>query len=265
MNDAHQTPLYDTIGVGYDGTRRADPEITRRLAGHLGADDGNRLDLACGTGNYTAALAAHGGTWYGVDQSGLMIERAQRRSDRVVWLQADAAALPFPGGMFTGAICTLATHHFPDLTTAFAEVHRVLQGGRFVIFTATPEQMRSYWLNEYFPVTMSRAIAQMPPLQTTLDALDGAGFRAVRTDPYSVTPELEDLFLYAGKHRPQLYLSPEVRRGISTFATLADPAELARGLRRLESDITSGAIDDVVASYRSDAGDYLFVIAERGE
>ena len=42
-------PRYDTIGVGYDATRRADPYIAGRLAHHLaiGAES-TYLDVACG-------------------------------------------------------------------------------------------------------------------------------------------------------------------------------------------------------------------------
>ena len=43
-------PRYDTIGVGYDVTRRADPYIAGRLAHHLaiGAES-TYLDVACGS------------------------------------------------------------------------------------------------------------------------------------------------------------------------------------------------------------------------
>ena len=62
--------LYDQIADGYDTTRRADPTIVRRLAAYLALAPGRRyLDVGCGTGNYTAALAALGGVWHGVDSS----------------------------------------------------------------------------------------------------------------------------------------------------------------------------------------------------
>jgi hypothetical protein len=84
-----------------------------------------------------------------------------------------------------------------------------------------------------------------------------------RTDPYEVTPDLRDLFLYSGKHRPELYLDPRIRAGISTFAALAEPAEVRSGCARLEADIRSGRIADITTAYRHDRGDYLFIIAER--
>ena len=55
-------PLYDSIGTSYQTTRRADAAIVSALAAHLGlCTDGRYLDLGCGSGNYTRALAARGG------------------------------------------------------------------------------------------------------------------------------------------------------------------------------------------------------------
>ena len=48
--------------------------------------------------------------------------------------------------------------HFAELLPVFQEAHRVLERGRFVILTATPVQMQSYWLNEYFPDAMLKSI-----------------------------------------------------------------------------------------------------------
>jgi ubiquinone/menaquinone biosynthesis C-methylase UbiE len=152
------TALYDTLGATYGATRRADPVIARTLAQLVGlADDAVLLDLACGTGNYTHALAALGGRWHGVDVSERMLAQAAAGSPEIAWQLAAADALPYPDGTFDGAICTLAIHHFPDLRGAFREVFRVLDGGHFVILTAFPDQMESYWLGHYFPAMMERS------------------------------------------------------------------------------------------------------------
>ena len=98
--------------------------------------------------------------------------------------------------------------------------------GRLVIFTSDPDQMRGYWLNEYFPDAMRRSIEQMPALDEVEESLMRAGFCKVETEAYEVKQDLRDLFLYSGKHRPQLYLDEEFRRGISTFSTVASPEEV---------------------------------------
>jgi hypothetical protein len=92
--------------------------------------------------------------------------------------------------------------------------------------------------------------------------LHRAGFRSVRTEPYKVAADQEDLFFYSAKHRPELYLDARVRAGISTFAALAEPSEVEAGCERLAHDIQSGQIADVLRTHRNEAGDYIFLIAE---
>ncbi len=261
--------IYDRIGQGYDATRRADPYIAGRLAHHLSMQESpvglwKYLDVGCGTGNYTSALAARGCVWHGLDLSPRMIGRARPKSQTIHWILAGAEHLPFPGRVFSGAVCTLALHHFANLDPIFQEVYRVLDRGKFVIFTADAGQMRWYWLNEYFPESMTRSIDQMPAIENVEASLHRAGFSTIKTEAYDVRPDLEDLFLYSGKHRPQLYLDDGFRRGISTFSSLASPGEVAEGCQRLAQDIQSGRIAEVVERYRSNSGDYLFVVAAKG-
>ena len=254
--------LYDRIGVGYDTTRRADPYIADRLADLLGVrPDGAYLDVACGTGNYTTALSGRGGRWCGLDRSATMLATARTKGAGVRWLQGDAARLPFPERAFGGVLCTLALHHMRDHHSVFAEVRRVLAGGPFVIFTSDPDLMRGYWLNRYFPEMMRRAIDQMPPIGLVEQTLRAAGFARVDAEPYAVRPDLADLFLFAGKHRPAIYLDPRVRAGISSFANLAVREELEAGLARLAQDIDSGAIDAIIRESETGRGEYLFVRA----
>ena len=264
MSEAPNAPLYDSIGRNYDATRRADPHLTERLAHHLGPEDSLQyLDIASGTGNYTTALAERGGRWHGVDLSLGMLRSATRKNPRVRYFQADSAALPFRDLSFDGAICTMALHHFPDLLPVFREAGRVLRQGRLVIFTGTSEQMKGYWLNEYFPIAMARSTVQMPDFESITVALRRAGFTSVIAEPYEVRADLQDLFLYAGKHRPELYLSDLVRRGISTFSTLADQDELAAGCARLQQDIASGRIGEVMDRFKNEDGDYMLVVASK--
>jgi ubiquinone/menaquinone biosynthesis C-methylase UbiE len=256
--------LYDRIGTEYDVTRHADPYLVGRVRHHLNVQSaGEVLDVACGIGNYTIAVAQSGIRMHGLDQSRRMIAAARDKSRAVTWYIGDVEALPFADGTFAGAMCTLAIHHFRALLPAFQEVFRVLAKGRFVLFTSAAEQMRGYWLNKYFPTAMARSIAQMPSLKAIVGALQQSGFEEVTTEPYGVRRDVQDLFLYSGKHRPEMYLDPRVRAGISTFAALAEPSEVEDGCRRLAQDIQSGRIADVIAAYQHAQGDYLFVVAQK--
>jgi ubiquinone/menaquinone biosynthesis C-methylase UbiE len=265
-------PLYDKIGASYSRTRCADAAITATLAELLAVHaEGNYLDLACGSGNYTLALAALAGTWYGVDLSETMIRQARvqrpwhkhAQDASVYWQLGTANALPYKNAFFDGVLCTLSIHHFSNLHRAFREAYRVMRQGRIVLFTAFPKQMRGYWLCHYFPQMMKRAIAQMPTEARVTAALQSAGFEIERIVPFCVNNGLTDLFLYSGKARPEQYLDPEVRANISSFSELCNSKELASGLQRLQQDIASGAFAQVAESYRIGQGDYAYVVARK--
>ena len=256
--------LYDRIGRDYDATRRADPRIAQRIVSLLSASNGGEyLDLACGTGNYTIALRNMGLRICGVDQSELMISRAKEKAPDMEWHFGDAELLPFPGGSFQGVTCILAIHHFKNVRNALMEVFRVIDKGRLVIFTAYPEQMKDYWLNEYFPQAMRRAIRQMLSKRDLFGHLEAVGFQRIVEEDFEVPYYLQDLFLQSGKYKPEIYLQPEVRAGISTFANLTSKQEVSEGCRRLEQDIQSGHINQVIVDYATRSGDYVFVAAEK--
>jgi ubiquinone/menaquinone biosynthesis C-methylase UbiE len=257
--------LYDRIGVGYDTTRQADPYLLSRLIHHLRPREGGRyLDVGSGTGNYTIAMHQAGVPIRGLELSATMLKRAKEKAPAIVWSNGRAEAMPFASGSFDGATCTFVHHHMADPLAAFREVHRVLRPrSRFVILNGTAEQMRHCWLNEYFPRMMAeKAIAPYERFDT-IDVLKSAGFRIASEEKYDVTPDLKDLFLYCGKHKPERYLDPRIRSGISSFADAPDQQEIARGVQRIADDIESGRINDVIRSYAWDGGDYMFTVAGR--
>lgn len=253
---------YDRIGSGYNRTRKADPHLADRMFELLQVGAGSScLDIGCGTGNYTVALARRGLAFTGVDPSEKMLEKASLANPQVRWLQGTAEAIPLPTRSMDGALASLTLHHWADLEAGCREVRRVLRpDARWVIFTSTPEQMQGYWLRHYFPNMLEDSIAQMPSMPLVEGALHQAGFAIEKTEAYEIRDDLQDLFLYAGKDRPELYLDAEVRQGISSFSNLANAAEVEGGLTELQRDLRSGKIEEVVARYRHDLGDYLFIV-----
>lgn len=256
--------LYDRIGVGYDTTRRADPYLLSRLIHHLRPHSGGRyLDVGSGTGNYTIAMHQSGVPIVGLDLSPIMLNRAREKGPAICWHIGSADALPFRSASFDGATCTFVHHHLRDPVAAFKEARRVLKdGARFVILNVTAEQMYHYWLHEYFPRAIAKGTAPYEKF-VTIDSLDAAGFKNIREEKYDVAPDLQDLFLYCGKNRPELYLDPRIRAGISTFAGAPDQTEIEDGLKRLGADIESGRIAEVMRSYAWDGGDYMFTVAKK--
>lgn len=256
---------YDKIGINYNQTRKADPFLVSRFRHFLAPDYGGKyLDVGCGTGNYTVAIDQKGINFMGVDPSAYMLAKARARSLELEWLQGSAEALPLSDETVNGIIASLTLHHWENLKKGCSELFRVLKpGGRLVIFTSTPKQMEGYWLNYYFPQMLKDSIEQMPDFSQVEAALIDNNLPIITTEKYFIQPDLQDHFLYVGKHRPQLYLDAQIRQGISSFSALANQLEVKAGLEQLEQDIINGVIHKRIAEYENDLGDYLFIVAEK--
>ncbi len=102
-----------------------------------GLADGEKiLDVGCGTGSLTFALARSAGLGEiaAIDYSPVFVrETARRNSDpRIKILQADACALPFEDGRFDRAMALLVLHFVPEAGKAVAEMRRVVRSGGVV-------------------------------------------------------------------------------------------------------------------------------------
>lgn len=129
---------------GWFTAQRAWRDSCARLADHLPpGGDLTIVDLGCGPGVSTFELARvrPGATIAGLDIAGRMLAEARRRarnagpaSERISWLRADSARLPFKDG----SVDALTGHSFLyllfDQPSSLAEIARVLRpGGRVVL------------------------------------------------------------------------------------------------------------------------------------
>ena len=94
-------------------------------------------DLACGTGQATAALARHVRRVIGVDRSAAMLKSARRRTAglrNVELRQGTLEALPLDARSCHGALLMLALTYVEETAAALREAVRVLRpGGRLVV------------------------------------------------------------------------------------------------------------------------------------
>ena len=191
----------------------------------------------------------------------MMLEKARDENGSVIWQIATAENLPFENNFFAGTLASLTIHHWQDLQKSFAEINRILKdSGKFVLFTSLPEQTAAYWLTEYFPKMMIDSVAQLPSLAKIEKSLTAANLKIEMRENYFVRKDHEDMFLYSGKHRPELYLQAEIRRGISSFSNLANAEEVEKGLQYLAEDIKSGKIFGMIEKHKNDIGDYAFFV-----
>jgi SAM-dependent methyltransferase len=136
MTDA--PPRYDGLAPWYEQFRPAlsDDELAA-LGRLLGPGTGRCLDLGCGTGLPTEAVARLGWSAVGVDASSDLLEVARARGVEV--LHAPAEALPFEDASFDAVVSVWTHTDIDDFPAAVAEAARVLKaGGPFVYVGGHP-------------------------------------------------------------------------------------------------------------------------------
>ncbi|WP_156754915.1 class I SAM-dependent methyltransferase [Actinokineospora pegani] len=221
------TDPYRALGRGYATTRRPDPRIARALSVALG-DARTVVNVGAGSGSYEPAdrdLVA-------VEPSVTMVR--QRPPGAAPVVRAVAERLPFPDASFDVGMALLTTHHWTDVAAGLAELRRVSR--RQVVLTWDPEVVARFWLvADYLP-----EVAERERGLATVDAVRaGLGPTAV-VSTVEVPWDCADGFLAAFWRRPERYLDPRVRAGISGIAALPGPV-VERGTAALRSDVDSGA------------------------
>jgi ubiquinone/menaquinone biosynthesis C-methylase UbiE len=101
--------------------------------------DWTALDVATGAGHTAAVFAPHVAKVVASDLTPEMLEQVKKLAAgkglaNMETALADAEALPFADAAFDLVTCRIAPHHFPNVETFLAEVHRVLKpGGTFAL------------------------------------------------------------------------------------------------------------------------------------
>ena len=256
---------YNTIGQNYTHTRRPDERIVAALCRLLALPQGRLIaDIGAGTGNYTNALADRGFRIKALEPSSVMRAQAAPHQN-VRWLAGSAEAIPLGDGEVDAVISTLAIHHFSDLRQALREMDRVAGVGPLVLFTFDYTVIEKPWQADYFPTLWKEMARPLPPLAELSKWIEEDALRHVEVVPFLLPADLTDLFMLAAWHRPQLYLAPQVRAAISSFA-LADATNVTVGVERLRVDLENGQWDAKYGWLREqqefDAG-YRFLCARK--
>lgn len=129
---------YDGVADWYQDFRPSLPldelDALRRI---LGPGSGTCLDVGCGTGLATAAVAGLGWSAIGVDVSADLLEVAHGRGLQVV--RASADAMPFGDESFDAAVSVWTHTDVDNFTAVVKEVARILRAdAAFVYVGAHP-------------------------------------------------------------------------------------------------------------------------------
>jgi len=111
---------------------------------------GTLLDVACGTGRYSAYMAGRGHQVIGIDLSPDMLALARAKLPEAEFREGDMESLPFEDASVDTAICALALVHLKDIRRAIAEMARVLRpGGRLIISDVHPMPILLGWQAQF--------------------------------------------------------------------------------------------------------------------
>jgi ubiquinone/menaquinone biosynthesis C-methylase UbiE len=115
-----------------------DVALTQRFVTALGvAGKGSVLDVACGPGILSAAIAKAARDVVAFDLTPEMLKKAAQRCAglaNVSFREGNANELPFADAAFDAAVTRLSVHHFDRPGRVMPEIFRVLRpGGRFVM------------------------------------------------------------------------------------------------------------------------------------
>jgi ubiquinone/menaquinone biosynthesis C-methylase UbiE len=104
---------------------------------------GSVLEVGCGPGRLSVALAERGLSVTGLDLDRAMVDRARVNAGNATLVRelmptftvGDVASLPFPDASFDVVVSTLSMHHWDDRQVGLTEIGRVLKpGGRALVW-----------------------------------------------------------------------------------------------------------------------------------
>jgi SAM-dependent methyltransferase len=249
---------YDDIGGGYEATRAEDPRLAAPIWEALG-DARTVLNVGAGTGHYEPRDREV----IALEPSEVMI--AQRPNDAAPVIHASVEAIPLGDNSFDAAMTVLSDHHWTDRAKGIQEMCRVARR-RVLLVNVDPRLFADFWfareyLPEFFDLVENRYL-QPGAWQAELERELGD----IRLIPVPIPHDCVDGFFGAWWRRPEAFLDPRVRAGISVFARVA-PEHVERAIAALRADLDSGAWQerhrDLLDLEELDLG-YRIVVAEVG-
>jgi ubiquinone/menaquinone biosynthesis C-methylase UbiE len=141
------------------------------------------LDLGCGTGRYSGALANHfNADVIAVDRSAKMLAEARKKSaPQVHYARAPGEALPLRDGSIDMVFMSMVFHHFDDPLLAARECRRVLRdGGVVCLRAATVDRIATYPYVPFFSRSRAILVATLQTQERNEAIFREAGFELAR-------------------------------------------------------------------------------------
>ncbi len=198
------------------------------------ASPAHALDLGCGGGHVSYALAPHAGQVIACDLSPEMLaavdsEATRRGLTNIATRAAAAERLPFADGEFDFLACRFSAHHWRDIKPGLQEARRVLRAGAPAVFADVIAPERAAADSHLQAVELLRDASHVRDYAQGewLRMLEGAGFAVETVTPGRLRMDFVDWV--ARMRTPALHV--EAIRALQTAAS----AEVA-GYFALEAD-----------------------------
>jgi SAM-dependent methyltransferase len=177
-----------------------DPSHVARLVDAIGsAARGRVLDVACGPGIVTSALAAIAREVVALDLTPEMLVKAKERCaaagrTNVVFTQGSATHLAFATGSFDAVVTRLSFHHFLEPQTVLAEMLRVLKvGGTLAVAdVVSAEDAGKAALQNAIEVLRDPSHVRMRSASELVALIAGAGVAVERRESWDKAREFEE-------------------------------------------------------------------------
>jgi len=222
----------------------------RALVDAVATSPGERaLDIGCGAGHTSFALARAGAEVTAVDLTDAMLDETRRGAverglANVHVAPGDAEALAFPDASFDVVVSRLAAHHFPHPERFVAEASRVLRpGGRFALSdSVAPEDAAQDTLLNAIEVLRDPSHVRNHRVSQWSAMLAAAGLVDVRVAGVFPCPlEFDDW-------TKRMRTPPDARTGLRALFRAAPPE--ARAEFALDPDARSWKLDIAVVTAR---------------
>jgi ubiquinone/menaquinone biosynthesis C-methylase UbiE len=221
------------IPVAYDRGRDHGREVLQLWMSVVSTYAGEQpintiLDLGCGTGRFSEALADHfNAEVVGLDPSTKMLDQARtkQRDRRVRYELGRAEAIPLPDDSVDLIFMSMIFHHIEDPVLAARECRRVLRDGGIAFLRAgIRDRISSYPYVEFFPESRPILEDTLPSAAKIREVFESAGFTTVNTD--LITQQIaSDYGAYAEK----------IAAGADSVLARLSPNDFQAGMEALQS------------------------------
>ena len=231
------------IAVTYDRGRDHGPEFLdlwmNVISSHVKEQSVKTiLDLGCGTGRFTEALATFfDAEVIGIDPSKTMLEqaRSKQRDPRIRYEVGSGEAIPLSDNSVDLIFMSMIFHHFNNPILAASECRRVLRSGGVAFLRAgTREHISVYPYVDFFPESRPILEERLPTSIFVRQVFEAGGFRTATSQV--VTQQIAQSYA--------VYVEKLSAGADSVLASLSY-ADFEAGMERLRAHASSSIHESV--------------------